>query len=39
MDYHISDKLEDQGHRSKVKVTNVKNVSILVFSLVSEKVV
>ena len=28
-----------EGHRSKVKVTKVKNVKILVFSLVSQKVV
>ena len=33
-DHHISDDLRDQGHRSKVKVTKVKNVKILVFSLV-----
>ena len=37
-DHHISDKFEGQGHRSKVKVTKVKNVKIPVFSLVSEKV-
>ena len=30
---------EGQGHRFKVKVTKVKNVKILVFSLVSEKAV
>ncbi len=35
-DHHISDEFE--GHRSKVKVTSVKNVKIPVFSLVSEKV-
>ena len=35
-DRHISDKFEGQGHRSKVKVTRVKNVKITVFSLVSE---
>ncbi len=33
---NISDEFEVQGHRSKVKVINVKNVRILVFSLVSE---
>ena len=33
------DEFEGQGHRSKVKVTKVKNVKTLVFSLVSEKVV
>ncbi len=38
-DHHISDKFEGQGHRSKVKVTKVKNVKIPVFSLVSENVV
>ena len=38
-DHHISNGFEDQGHKSKVKVTKVKNVKILVFSLVSEKVV
>ncbi len=38
-DHHISDKCEGQGHRSKVKVTKVKNVKIPVFSLVSEKMV
>ncbi len=41
-DHHnniISDEFEAQGHRSKVKVTKVKNVKIPVFSLVSEKVV
>ena len=38
-DHHILDKFEGQGHRSKVKVTKVKNVKIPVFSLVSEKVV
>ncbi len=38
-DHHISDEFEGQGHRSKVKVTKVKNVKISVFSLVSEKVV
>ncbi len=35
-DHHFLDESEDQGHRSKVKVTKVK---ISVFSLVSEKVV
>ncbi len=34
--HHISDKFEGQGHRSKVKV---KNVKIPVFSLVSENMV
>ena len=38
-DHHISDEIEVQGHRSKVKVTKVNNVKILVFSLISEKVV
>ena len=38
-DHQLSDKFESQGHRSKVKVTKVKNVKIPVFSLVSEKVV
>ncbi len=37
--HHISDGFEGQGHRSKVKVTKVKNVKTPVFSLVSEKVV
>ncbi len=38
-DHHILDEFEGQGHRSKVKVTKVKNVKIPVFSLVSEKMV
>ncbi len=38
-DHHILDKFEGQGHRSKVKVTEVKKVKIPVFSLVSEKMV
>ncbi len=38
-DHHILDEFEGQGHRSKVKVTKVKNVKIPVFGLVSEKVV
>ncbi len=37
-DHHIPDEFEGQGHRSKVKVTKVKNIKIPVFSLVSEKV-
>ncbi len=32
--HHISDEYEGQGHRSKVRVTKVKNVKISVFSLV-----
>ena len=35
-DHYILDEFEGQGHRSKVKVTEVKNVKIPVFSLVSE---
>ena len=38
-DCDISEKFEGQGHRSKVKVTKVKNVKIPVFSLLSEKMV
>ena len=39
-DTHIMDhQFEGQGHRSKVKVPNVKNTKILIFSLVSETVV
>ncbi len=38
-DLHISHKSEGQGHRSKVKVTKVKNVKIPVFSPASENVV
>ena len=38
-DHHTLDNFEGQGHRSKVKVTKVKNVKIPVFSKVSEKVV
>ena len=38
-DYHFSDEFQGQDHRSKVKVTKVKNVKNSVFSLVSEKVV
>ncbi len=38
-DYPISDKFEGQGHRSKVKVTKVKNVKFPVFSLVLQYVV
>ncbi len=36
-DRDMSDKFKVQGHRSKVKVTKVKNGKIPVFSLVSER--
>ncbi len=36
-DHYILDDWDGQGQRSNVKVTNVKNVKIPVFSLVSER--
>ena len=38
-DHHISTEFESQGHRSEIKVTEVINVNISVFNLLSEKVV
>ena len=35
--YHILEELKGQGHRSKVKVTKVKNVKIEIFGLFSER--